>query len=190
MSNIFLEKLEELKRDREPAHICYFNNGNVMTSNNATAKRISSADDPKEYNAIEGVLLNVATIFSDMGNFDSFNMDMYLGLVFNVEDINGKINHDSKHIPEIVRYYTGRIKATENGEPVKDKDFSKYGYGRQGYINYNKLVEAVKSSGLEFNGPQTFEEFEEFILTGEPFDVSITANLKPQKQENETPITK
>ena len=37
---------------------------------------------------------------------------------------------------------------------------------------------------------ETFEEFKEHILVGEPFEISITASLKPKEKETQYTKTK
>ena len=45
------------------------------------------------------------------------------------------------------------------------------------------MVAAMEENQLEFNGPRTFEEFEEAILSGETFDITVTAKFKEKDKQ-------
>ena len=113
-------------------------------------------------------------------------MKLLLGLIFDPKDIdeNNKIREDAEPVHNIVRYYTSSVTSQLDGEKTNSIDYEQYGVGRQGYINFNQLVSLIKKSELEYNGPETFKEFEERILIGKPFDITVSANFK-KKDENE-----
>ena len=109
---------------------------------------------------------------------------MILGLVYNKEDVEDNIiKEGAKPYNNLVRYYTHEVDSLLDGEKTNVGDYYRIGLGRQGYLNYNDLVYKSEADGLEFVGPRTFEEFKESILSKEPFDISLVADLKEELDE-------
>ena len=106
-----------------------------------------------------------------------------------IADENQKLKKDAQPIDGIVRYYARKSSCYLNDEKVKTIDWGDI-KSVSGFINYNILVKSAEENGLIFNGPKTFEEFKEHILVGEPFEISITASLKPKEKETQYTKTK
>ena len=191
MGNTFLERFEAAKNEDKDAHVCFFNDGKVRKDKESTARRIRDAHKPEEYWAIEDTLLGAAKSYIHDAEFDTIDMDLMLGLIYDRRSlINERIIGDAKPIRGIVRYYTGSIKSYLDGKQTNEHDYYEYGVGRQGYIDYNFLLKALKESKLDFTGPESFQEFEECILRGEPFDIKVSASLLSKKKTQTDQVTK
>ena len=107
-----------------------------------------------------------------------------VGLIFNKSDVDEEkhIKENAKPLDGVVRCYTGDITSYLNGEKSNTDGY--YGYGKQGFVDYDELVLSTKKNGLSFIGPKSFEEFKEKIISGEQFPISLQANLTEEK-ENE-----
>ena len=187
MNKTLFEKLQDARKQHEIAHVSFFNDGKVRSDENYMLKLFKKANDPEEFEAIEEVFVKAAESYSRQYKFDSIEMGLILGLVFNKEDIdeNNNMRENAEPIKGIVRYYTGSVKSFQNGEQTNTIDYASYAPTRQGYINFDKLMSAIKRSGLSYTGPESFDEFEEQILVGEPFDITLSANFN-KKEEAKT----
>ncbi len=179
MEKTLLERLKEVKKMGEISHVCFFNTGVVRKDENYSASRIKKMDSQDNYKAIEEVFYKACESYSRQYDFDSMEMDLELGLIFESSDVDSTntIREGAKPIPNTVRYYTGSVKSHLNGEQTNTIDYDRLGYGRQGYISFPKLIGYVRMNGLEWIGPESFEELEKRILSGESFDIKLAANL-------------
>ena len=187
MDKTLFEKLQDAREQHEIAHVSFFNDGEIRSDEKYMLKLFDRANSPKEFEAIEEVFVKAAESYSRQYKFDSIEMGLILGLIFNKEDIdeNNQTRENAKPIEGIVRYYTGSVKSFQDGQQTNTIDYASYAPTRQGYINFNKLISAIKRSGLSYTGPESFEEFEEQILVGEPFDITLSANFN-KKEEAKT----
>ena len=186
MEKSLLERLMDAKHEYDVANYAFFNDGVVRKDENYSAKRINNIDNEKQFAAIENVLCDATRSYARHYEFDNIDMSLLLGLIFDSKDIdeNNKIKEDAEPVQNIVRYYTSSVTSQLDGEKTNSIDYEKYGVGNQGYINFNQFISLIKKSGLDYNGPETFKEFEERILIGKPFDITLSANFK-KKEEKE-----
>ena len=178
MEKSAIERLREAKKEHEVALVSFFNNGKVRKDENYMVKHMDNIDDKKEFDGIMNVFCNVTDSYARHYDFDDVKMGLELGLIFRAEDIqDGVIKENAQPVKDIVRYYTGTISSFQDGKQTNTIDFSEVLMGRQSFASFKGLISAIKRSGLQYTGPETFEEFEEQILVGEPFEISLTANL-------------
>ena len=184
MNKPLLDKLMDAKKENDIAHVSFFNDGSIKKDENYSAQRINKINNREQFEAIEEVFYNATRSYSRNFDFDSIEVELLLGLIFDVKDIdeNDNIKENAKPIEGIVRYYTGSTTSYLENNKTNTIDYSVYGVGRQGYIEFDKLIAYIKDSGLVYQGPETFNEFEEGILLGENFNIALTANLQ-QKEE-------
>ena len=182
-----VEKIKEAKKEHENTFTCFFNNGKVEIEEYYSAKRITEAQEPKQFKSIEDVFTKAAETYARHYDFDRMDMNLLLGLIFNSKDVdeNNQRKSNAKPIPGIVRFYTGSVKSYLAGEQTNTIDYNDYGIGRQSYTDYNQLLKAIQKSGLQFTGPKSFEEFQERILSGEVFDIILSANLNQKEEEKQ-----
>ena len=132
------------------------------------------------------IFCNATDSYARDYDFDDIQMGLELGLIFDQADIkDGSIKENAQPVKDIVRYYTGSVNCYQDGRQTNTIDYGHYGRGRQNFVSFKGLMEQIKQSGLQYTGPETFEEFEEQILVGEPFDITISANLN-EKQSTTT----
>ena len=188
MEKSILEKLREARTDHQLAIVNFFNDGSITTDENYMARQIDSISNwENEY--ILNVMNDAARGCSRDGDFDTINMGMNIGLIFDINDVdeNNNIKEGAKPYKNIVRYYTMNIDSYLDGEKSSTYDHFRYGVNRQGFMRYNDFVRYVKRVGLSFEGPESFEEFKEKILSKEVFDINVIASLGERK-DNRGPI--
>ncbi len=191
MEETLLEKLKKAKKYHGAEFICFFNNGKVREDDLINAKRIQEAKDPKTFDLISEVLYKATESYAQRYDFDSVEMDLELGLIYKARDVeDGTIIENREPIPGIVRIYTGSITSYLDGEQTSGRDYYRYGFGKQSFITFKQLMKAIQESGLDYTGPETFEEFKEQILQGKPFDIKISANLNEKEDTKPTQRTK
>lgn len=191
MEQTLLEKLQNAKRYHGAEFICFFNNGEIKEDDLFNARRIKEAKDPQAFDLISEVLYKATESYARNYDFDRIDMDLQLGLIYKARDVeDGKIIDHREPIPGIVRIYTGHVNSYLDGEQTNKNDYYRYGLGRQSFISFNQLMKAIKKSGLDYIGPETFEELKEQILLGEPFDIKISANLNEYEDTTTTKVAK
>ena len=186
MGKDLLEELRDLRHAYDVSHVNYFNTGKVSEDEAYFTTRICDDNSMVSFGLIKNVLIEATKSYSRDCDFDKINMNLLLGLVYKVSDVDEdrKIKANAKPIDNKVRFYTGSVKAYLDGEQTNTFDYYENGINFQGYINYNKLVKFAKECGLVFTGPDSFEEFKQKILSGEVFDVSLTADLRDRSKES------
>ena len=188
-----LEEIQEAKIANEIGHVCFFNTGEVQKETRDYASH--AKDEWRLDDSLRNVghtLTDATKSYATRFSFDTIQMDLKMGLVYNAKDVDeqNNIKEGAQPLDGIVRYYTGSVRSYLDGEQTNDRDYAEYGvFNYQGYVNYNKLVARLKKGGVEFNGPKSFNEFKEALAAGEPFRMLVTASLtKTLKKEPEEPI--
>ena len=179
MEKSLLEKLVEAKHENDTAIVEFFNTGKIREDENYMIKYLNNIDNDNSFSRIESALINSIGSYSRHYDFDSINLDLELGLIFKVEDVIDKkhITTNAQPIDGIVRFYTGSVQSILNGKQTNDIDFGEICHSKQGFIVFDELMNKIKNSGLEYNGPQTFEELKSRIMNDEKFNISLRANL-------------
>ncbi len=187
MEKTLLEQLKDARISNEPAYVSFFNNGNTRVDERIAKKRMDyySREDTLRY--FKYMFCDAAESYARKYPYDSISMGLEIGLIFDINDIDedNKIKENAKPINGIVRIYSGDINCYLNGEKSNTDGY--YGYGKQGFADYDELVKNMKHDGLSFEGPQSFEEFKNAILSGENFDIALSANLIEEKVIKEEP---
>ena len=114
-------------------------------------------------------------------------MTLNIGLLYKPEDIdkNKKPKENAEPTDDLVRFYEDKFNCYRDGKKLNDRDFGENNTTTQGYVSYDKLVKAFDNSGLDFNGPRTFDELKTRITNGENFPISVTANFEVKEKEEE-----
>lgn len=180
-----LEKLQKAKEEHGISYLSVFNNGNKWDDTIDKKLVIKYANEKDEFDLIGETLFYATEQYSKVSDFDTVKLNIVLGLMYEGKDtdIGKTVKEDAQPIEGIVRFYTEKASCYLNGEVSNNCD---YGYhSHAGYIAYENLINGAKENGLIFNGPKTFEEFKEYILLGEPFEISISANLNTNNKDKE-----
>ncbi len=187
MSNELLQELIEAKKSNEVAYVCFFNDGEVRTDTTDCVYRLNK-DVDNEYSIIPIInnLKSAVEMYSYHCDFDTVCMRLSLGLIYDKDDVleNNQIKENASPLKNIVRYYTGRIDSYLNGKKTNTYDYGEK-TGRQGFINFNTLITLLRDGGLNYYGPNSFEEFKSLVLSGVPFEIVIQGNLR-QKADDKT----
>lgn len=184
MDKTLLEELKEARISNEDAYVIFFNNGKSEVEKRCCEQNMNEYAQEYSIRRIGEHLKDIAESFGRHYAYDTIHMGLEIGLIYNKNDVleENKIPKDKEPLSDIVRFSTKRPECFLNGEKSNTDDY--FGYDKQGFINYNVFVKKMEKNGLEFNGPKSFEEFKELILTGEPFDINLVASLTDTK-ENE-----
>lgn len=185
MEKSAIDRLREAKKEHEIALVSYFNNGKVRKDENYMVKHMDHPSSKQEFDGIMNVFCNITDSYARHYDFEDVKMDLEVGLMFKAADVQGdSVKENAQPIKNIVRYYTGTISTFKDGKIANDIDYSHILMGRQGFADFNGLVRQIKASGLQYTGPETFEEFEEQILVGEPFDITLEAKLNEKQDQS------
>ena len=182
MEKSFREKLLDIKRQESIGYVNFNNDGSVSEDSNGYAETMNDDRD-----AVKGILktfFDATRSYTHYHEFDEIDMNLVVGLIFKKEDTeDGKIKEGARPIDNIVRFYTGSVKSYLDGEQTNTADYYTYGLGRQGYVDYNKLISGIEAEGLEFIGPTSFEEFKAAIKYNGNFDIIVRADLQEKKEK-------
>lgn len=180
MPEDLMKKILEASKKENNQYVSFFNDGTVQRDEKSYFDSVMTSG---AFAAIGDTIYSAAKSYSKYGEFDTINMDMKLGLVYDGKYVNedNTLKANAKPLTNVVRYYTGSIKSFMDEEQTNERDFYTYGLNRQGFMNYNDVVKQIRKEGLTFNGPVNYDEFKRAILNGEVFDVNIEANLKKEK---------
>ena len=184
MEKSLLEELQKIKSDsdfaRETAPVCICNDRKVRKDYRIPGE----IDSEKEFGKISEYFSDAARSYASYWQYDSIRMRLILGLVFEKKDVNGFgfARQNAEPLDDVVRYYTGSVRSFRHGIRSNALDYVKYGFPKDGYIRFSDLMEQIRQSGLEYDGPETFEEFKERILVGCPFNISLSAHMNSKKQ--------
>lgn len=175
-----IDKLKNIKHEYDVVQVVLFNNGNIKGSNLRSSFKEDELNNKKAFERFEYRFMDAVDNYSQYYSFDTVSMDLNLGIIYNSEDVNDKYlpkDESVEPIQDIVRFSTGHSGSYLNDEKTNSIDYNDFKGNIGGYIDYNYLVSMIENSGLSFEGPKTFEVLKERILSGEVFDISISANL-------------
>ena len=181
MDKSTLDTIIDAYHSDDPTYVCFFNNGEVKEDGLSVNEKMDAYhyDDTLSY--IPYYLKKATLSFKDDAPFDQVTMGLKVGLVYNVCDVDeeGKIKANAEPIKGIARCYFDDVNCYLDGKKANKRRFDMY--GNNGFVNYNKLVSYARENKLDFTGPETFEFFKAAILSGEKFDVEVSANINKSK---------
>ncbi|MEE3343530.1 MAG: hypothetical protein VZS44_05525 [Bacilli bacterium] len=180
MKKSIFERIRKAQSDQEIAYVNFLNDGSICEDKRNFANYINkNIKSPEIFDRIEDVFYNAAEIFAIIHKFDAISMELLLGLVYDAENVNDDktLKENAQPYDGVVRFYTNRLNCYLDGKQVNERDYSGYISGTQGFINFNTLLSSIKKSGLDYDGPESFEELKEAILSGNKFAITITADL-------------
>ncbi|MBR4671947.1 MAG: hypothetical protein IKO78_01945 [Bacilli bacterium] len=183
MDQTLLEQLQDARKSQEVTYMNVFNNGKRTKDKYSAKEKMTKYYLEDMIRSINYSFVSTASHLAHKGDYDTVAMFLEMGLVFPKSELgeNDQILVKSEPLKGMARCYTGTVVSYLDG-----KEAHKYSdgiYSRDGFVDYDKFVLAMKENGVSFTGPETFEEFERRILSGEKFDVALFANLKPKKEE-------
>lgn len=186
MEKTIFERMKEAKKSNEVAFVGFFNNGKVREDENFVVHRLNEAKEMDSINLIANVLCDATDSYSHYYPFDTIKMDLELGLLYNKNDVDEdkKVKANARPINNVVRFYTGEVNSYLDGERTNTWNCRR---GTQGFVDFGFLMSVLENSGLTYTGPETFEEFKGRIISGNPFEISLTANFKEKEEEHDKP---
>ncbi len=177
------EKLADAVRGYDVSYYNFLNTGEVTKDEKRFSSGIKDYSNKESVRRIFDLLEDGARSYSLFYNVDALDMQLLVGLIYRAEDIkDNKIKEGAKALDGIVRIYAGEI--SSYFENTKTNEHSCVGPSFQGYVDYDKFVSIMKENEVTYTGPETFMEFESLILKGEPFEISISVDLKAQLGES------
>ena len=184
MEKSLIEKMIEAKHDHDIVLVEVFNNGKYKYIPQYATKPLEDVDNYNSFNQIERYFCDATESYARHYDFDSINLNLQIGIIYDVNDIvNDTVKEGAEPLDEIVRFNTGSVKSYLNNKKTNIMDYEDYGFSQQGFIKFDKLMSSIESSGLQYNGPKSFDELKTKILNGEKFDITLSANLKTKEEE-------
>ena len=180
----FMDRIKDAQKEHEIAYVSYYNDGTNSKEEYGEKERL---DDeiifPVQVKRIMSQFCEAVESYSNQFDYDTVCMNLKLGLLYDINDLdeNEVLKPNAKPIKNMVRYYSGPINSYLDGNQTNTRDFNEYHWGIQGFVNYNRLVSAIKKGGVDFIGPESFEEFKKAIIDGKQFDIIISAYLDNKK---------
>ena len=178
MDKSLKDRILLIKKNRSVACVNFYNDGTHSEDEYSALKRMETINTPYTITELENMICDACEYYVYHYDFDEASMSLLLGLVYNKENVDDEFNIKPGAEPanNIVRYYTGSVSSYLDGEQSNATTYK--GYGRQGYIKYNDFVTLLSRRGLNYNGPKSFKELKEAILSGETFDINVSVDLK------------
>lgn len=181
-----LDRVKNAKKAHEVGQVIFFNDGSVGTETNSYAKKMEDINDRVQIELLMDNLCDATANYSDKKyEMDTMEVGLLLGLIYNASDVdeNNKPLPGAQPVNNVVRYYDKGFNSYKDGQQTNgDDDYGKYHITYQGYVHYDKLVKVFDGSGIEFTGPKSFKEFSQLIQSGQPFDISLFADLEMYKK--------
>ena len=189
MNKSLIEELMEAKHKYDKVLASVFNDGKVRKDEKYMADRLEDDIKSDQFYLITDTMKDATRMYSLGYEFDTISINLLLGLIYNVNDLdeNDKVKENAQPVDGIVRFYTGNVTSYLDGEKTNKYE---YDYGRQGFIKFDKLMSDISNSGLEYTGPNSFEELKERILSDEQFGIVLTASLKEKEDQVVAPKVK
>ncbi|MBQ3297546.1 MAG: hypothetical protein IJG97_01935 [Bacilli bacterium] len=186
MSKRLLDNLQEMKNNQGCNYVSFFNNGITRKDDYNLEKDIRWVDYSDSYYGVTSTLCSAIEKSIGDNDFDTVNMEVMLGLIYETSELdeNGQITAKSKPVKNVVRYYTGPITCLLDGEKANDYDYDRNIYRSQGVLKYNKFISGSRDDGFIVDAPRSFEQFKRAILSGEPFDINISAKFKTKEKSD------
>ncbi len=183
MEQTLLEQLQDARKSQEVTYMSFLNNGKKVEDKYSAKEKMEKYYLEDMIRAVKYSFVSTASSLARKSDYDNVAMFLEMGLVYPKSELNEKdqILVGSEPIKGIARCFTGTVVSYLNGEEAHK--YTDGIYSRDGFVDYEKFVTAMKENGVRFTGPKTYEEFERAILSGEKFDVALFANLKPKKEE-------
>ena len=182
MNKSLIEELIEAKHEHDPVLVSFCNDGKARKDEQYMVKYFEEAKDNDKFYLISESMKKATKMYAYGYDFDTITMDLKLGLVYDVNELdeNYQVKENSNPVDGIVRFYSGIVNSYLDG-----KKTNKYEYdnGYSGFIKFDDLMSNVSNSGLEYTGPNSFEELKERILNNEKFDISLIASLKEKEDQ-------
>ena len=183
MKESLLEKIKKASVSNEPAYVNFYNDGKFDIDERKVEDRMTDHYLDDFIDTISFVFCDAARYCAMDFPYDKISLGLKVGLIYNINDVeNNIIKENAKPIDGIVRCHTGDVISSKDGVENDKEDY----IGRQGFVVYDKLISEMEKNGLDFNGPKTFDEFKESILSKKIFDISLIADVnKKEKHEDE-----
>ncbi len=183
MGNTLLDKMYDAKTEYEPAYYSFFSDGTVDEKSNYLKDAIDKANDDKELSSLSHYLERLARDHSIQGKYDSLDVNISFGIIFNAEDvIDNKPKGPGHAIRNIVDVridgsssYLERNLVNENIDTIY--------YGKVGYMSLDSLISYLEEQGLSYNGPDNYDQVLYDYIYERPMTATITANLSKKRSK-------
>ena len=190
MENTLLERLKEAKKEYETEYVSLFGEDKVVEDKHYMTDHIKNAKSKNAFDFLDSALKNFARMYTLYNEYDALEVDLNLGIVYNITDIdeNNKPVIGAKPIDNLVRIYTDTTRAYLDNEEVSHKLDSEY-FGSQGFIDFDLLINTLKKEGLSYNGPESYDELKYRVLCNQKVNATIKAELE-KKQAKQKVLTR
>ena len=83
------------------------------------------------------------------------------------------------------RYYTDAVRIYKDSKLIKKISTSEMSIGRQGFVNYDEFIKSAKKEKIQVNGPKSFEDLKELILSSKTEEIFLSISFKNDKDITE-----
>ena len=183
MEQTLLEKLQDARKSQEVTYMSFLSSGRKVEDKYSAKAKMDPYELEGMIRSIDYCFVSSASVLANKSDYDTVGMFLEMGLVYPKSELNEKeqILVGSEPVKGIARCFTGTVASYADGKEAHKLN-NEY-FIRNGFVDYDKFVLAMKRNGVSYTGPETYEELERKILSGEKFDCALFANLKPKKEE-------
>ena len=177
MKDLFIEELEETRKNYETATLNIFSDGTMSTDDYFGATLLAGNSHNNKYAL--NALKDGTAYFCRLCDFDTVRMSLILGLVYKIKDVDENFNlkEGAQPIYDRVRFCTNGVTTYLDGKITNDMDINDHLISFQGFLKYSEFIKYVNDNGLTFEGPNSFEELRDKILNKEQLDIGVSAKL-------------
>lgn len=176
------EELIKAKKELEKSYVIFYSDGKVRKE---VAKdindRLNSSND--QFFWIEEQFKDACSYYGRRHEFDSLNMGLILGVLFDGDDVNPDetIKEGAHPVNDLVHFYTGEIDSYLDGDKTNTEDFSKYHYQSQSFLRFSHLLSEAKKNGIKYDGPESFDELVASVKSRQENDINLSLSLVEDK---------
>ena len=182
MEKSLLERIKLIKKNGSIRFVDFYNDGSIGKDEYSETRYIDTIYNSIPVESIERLMCYAAEQYATKNDFDRISVDLLLGLVYKVEDVDllNNIIEGAEPLDNIVSYRTGDTRSYIGDHITNETKLENSIRNYKGYANYEEFISLLKKRGITFNGPTRFKDFKKAILSGDYFNIELSLDLKEE----------
>lgn len=182
------EELLKMKESITTKYISFFNDGTTSIEN---GEYVNSSTNDCVNSCCSGIdhFLQIGTksALKISEDFDQLDFLFRIGIIYDKKNLgeNNEILPTSMCLTDKARYYTDAVRIYKDSKLIKKISTSEMSIGRQGFVNYDEFIKSAKKEKIQVNGPKSFEDLKELILSNKTEEIFLSISFKNDKDITE-----